>query len=120
MKKFQDFVSETGDGSCISKILLGVVAPIIWGGIGLINIFTQQAKIPGRFGGTNMAGTSAVLWGLIRCVIAAFLNVHYFWTVSEKLWTKAVYAKIVISVVFVLLMIVYFSVCIMYGTGSYN
>ena len=94
------------DGTKFSRIFYGLIIPIVIATIGIINIHTQNARISLR-SHSHVTGTQAIICGTTRILIAAFLHVHFYWTVSEKLWKYSYLLKILLLIGIILTLILF-------------
>ena len=96
-----DQLAEPASGSWWSKIFGGFVLAALLIYLGTEESITQEVTMRGA----RFTGTSAVLFGSAEVLIGCFCNVHYYWTVSEKLWKYSQLAKILLLSAIVLLIL---------------
>ncbi len=88
-----DEFSGDASGSLFSKILGGIIVPVVLAVNGVLDIIYQEATLPGKRAFVELTGMPAVIMGIVYIGIGLFLHFHYVWTVSEKLFRLAAPAK---------------------------
>jgi hypothetical protein len=69
-----------------SKWGMGIALPAVIAVYGLSRVILLKAALMGRRGHQiSLTGWDAVAYGIAVMAVALFLNVHYFWSNSERL-----------------------------------
>ncbi|MCR4575665.1 MAG: hypothetical protein K5787_18045 [Lentisphaeria bacterium] len=86
----------TTSGRPSSKLLAGIIIPVVVALDGLYFIVTKKSFTFGlRFPSPEMEGPEVVFWGIALLFAAAFIHFHFYWSVSEKLWKYSGILKII-------------------------
>lgn len=98
---YNDEFSGDASGSMFSKIVGGIVTPLVLFGFGIKDLIFREAVFWGRRAHVDLTGETAVAFGIALIGIGLLCHFHFIWTASERLYRWANLGKILSLVIFI-------------------
>lgn len=90
MRNPDDGWDGSASGSTFSRIVGGVLAPLVLGGFGLHACWVGHAVLVGKYGEKlELSGPDALVFGAALLAAATFLHFHFVWATVERLYVWA-------------------------------
>ena len=84
--RIASFFSEDASGSPVAKWVGGIIIPASIAAYSVRCLMMRTGTIIGRGGALRVSGVDAIVYGIAILGLAVFLNAHFFFSTSRKLY----------------------------------